>query len=79
MSLEKKYGITKDRYIELLKFQNNLCAICKKSSAVFCVDHDHKSGNVRGLLCKKCNSGIAHLKDNVIIITNAMDYLRKFK
>lgn len=41
------------------------------------VDHNHSTGNVRGLLCSPCNAFIGHLKDDVTLIQNAIDYLNK--
>lgn len=54
----KTYGITLDDYNARLTAQGNVCAICSSSQAArnFDVDHDHKTGRVRGLLCQTCNS-----------------------
>jgi|SRR5665213_1376959 len=52
--LKLKYNLTSDDMHNLLKKQNNKCAICQKKTKLV-VDHDHKTGKVRGLLCKKCN------------------------
>jgi hypothetical protein len=67
----------------MLKKQNNCCGICKKhiSEALLtrksnlCVDHDHKTGKIRGLLCDNCNRGIGLLGDNIDILRNAIGYL----
>jgi len=57
--LQSRYGITEAQYLEKLKNQNHSCAICKKHKSNFSynlhVDHNHKSGIVRGLLCYYCN------------------------
>lgn len=55
--VEKVYGITGDDYAALLKRQGGKCAICRArpKSKRLAVDHDHKSGAVRGLLCSRCN------------------------
>lgn len=57
--LLKTYGITLDQYAELLHKQMNCCAVCLKEASSFstnlCVDHDHKTGEIRGLLCNYCN------------------------
>lgn len=75
-SLERFYKMTKEDYEELLKKQKGLCAICKTNPGVrLSVDHDHKTGRVRGLLCRKCNLGIGFLKDSVDFLRNAIDYL----
>ena len=55
----KLYGITIDKYYEMLEQQNGLCGICKldkcSTGKNFCIDHDHETGKVRGLLCYSCN------------------------
>lgn len=57
--LFRKYGITLERYNEILKSQNYCCAICDRNETEFtnklAVDHNHKSKNIRGLLCFHCN------------------------
>jgi len=56
------YGITPEYFYGMLKEQDNKCAICGRDmddyGKIFCVDHNHKSGKVRGLLCDPCNYGI---------------------
>lgn len=60
--LRRKYGITLKQYNQMLKAQNNSCAICKRDRSNFknnlAVDHDHKTGEVRGLLCFYCNKRV---------------------
>lgn len=75
--LKRNFGITVVEYNALFEFQNGLCAICGSDNEgkSFCVDHDHESGKIRGLLCKKCNSGIGFLKDDMNIIKKALFYL----
>jgi hypothetical protein len=55
--IEKTYGITSDDYATLLKAQGGKCAICRArpKSKRLAVDHDHRTGAVRGLLCSRCN------------------------
>lgn len=81
----RKYGVTYERYLEMLKEQGNSCKICKisledyliKSSRYkyFSVDHDHATGKVRGLLCTNCNAGIGFLQDDPDILREAISYL----
>lgn len=61
-----KFGITLDDYNRMLIQQNGLCAICLNPPKRFnlAVDHDHKTGLVRGLLCYRCNYGLGWLGDN---------------
>lgn len=76
----RKYGMTVDKYEEMLKIQNNVCAICgnsPKESARLAVDHDHLSGKVRGLIHRKCNSAIGLLNDDPALLRAAADYLEK--
>lgn len=82
----KKRGITPEEYDEILKEQDYKCAICgtknpsgraSKISGLtnFSVDHDHATGNTRGLLCSNCNTGIGLLGDNIEIMKSAIEYL----
>ncbi len=57
-SLSKRYGITVEEYEDLLKSQDGVCAICKMPCVTgkrLHVDHDHMTGEIRGLLCYRCN------------------------
>ena len=78
-TLRKKYGIGVEEYDALLEKQGGVCAICgvneNYSSWYFAVDHDHLTGEVRGLLCNKCNSAIGQLKDDPALIRKALAYL----
>lgn len=64
--LKRNYGITLKQYDEMLEKQNYSCAICGNKDAgnvrskynVFSVDHDHKTGRIRGLLCMSCNISV---------------------
>ena len=75
--LERKYGITTKEYNTLLDAQDGVCAICfGGNNRKLCVDHDHDTGKVRGLLCDKCNLGIGMLGDKVDALQRAIDYLK---
>lgn len=79
--LKRTYGITLKDYEKLLKQQNNLCAICKTDTPggkgnTFVVDHCHATGNIRGLLCNKCNLAIGLLNENPVIFDSAKQYLK---
>jgi hypothetical protein len=69
------YGLTRPQYDSLLEKQKGLCAVCDAPLDPAYVDHCHTSGAVRGLLCKHCNFGIGHFKEDVFIIENAIQYL----
>ena len=83
--LMSKYGITIWDYLEMMKIQNNSCAICGKGCWVtgnsgkypFYVDHNHLTGKVRGLLCAKCNNGLGAFEDNINYLSRAADYLSR--
>lgn len=84
--LQKKYGISFDIYIEMLKKQHGVCAICNRPETKLdkggnirplCVDHCHTSGKVRGLLCASCNLALGNLEDNVDYFLNAISYLKE--
>lgn len=84
--LIREYGVTLEHYNKLFHTQNGLCAICKeKETATFrgkvknlSVDHCHKTGKIRSLLCGKCNSGIGQFNDSTEILQAAIDYLKKW-
>ena len=61
--------------------QDGRCAICERDVCEIprglYIDHDHKTGKVRGLLCDRCNMSLGGFKDNVIILQNAINYLIK--
>ena len=64
----------------MLEQQDGKCAICKSEDSKgkrFSVDHNHKTGEVRGLLCNPCNVAIGLLKDSPEVIDSAKEYLLK--
>lgn len=79
----KKFGLTKKDYNHLLKKQNYRCAICECSKDKFkrrlAVDHNHKTNQIRGLLCLHCNNGLGHFRDSIKLLENAINYLLKYK
>lgn len=79
--LKTKYGITPEQYDEMLKAQDGCCAICRSPTPgirgqSFCVDHDHTTGRIRGLLCGKCNRALGFFGDSINILTEAIQYLK---
>lgn len=75
----KKYGVTKSWYEATLLAQNNCCDICgKEFTASPHIDHNHTTGQARGLLCYSCNSAIGRFQENPEILQKAIDYLAKF-
>ena len=70
------YGIDKNKFYELIEKQQGLCAICKKDIDKSAhVDHCHKNGTVRGLLCRNCNNGLGLFNDDINHLQNAINYL----
>lgn len=82
-SITSRYGITPDQYVLMMESQNYSCAICGKKFGTStqmdgpCVDHDHTTGVVRGLLCRRCNMGIGFFENNLDNIINAYIYLEE--
>lgn len=78
-NLRRKYGLTIDSYQALLKGQNNKCLICDsdfQGNNRPCVDHCHRTGKVRGILCRRCNLSISYLEDKTFV-QKAIDYIDK--
>ena len=80
--LKRFYGITIEQFEEMKQAQDGKCAICKTTEPkgrhnVFAVDHCHKTGKVRGLLCNKCNVGLGSFCDNIDSLKEAIEYLKK--
>lgn len=68
------YGIEPDVVQARLNAQDGLCKICRIAPAVH-LDHNHKTGQTRGLLCGNCNRGLGLFKEDVEILNNAIFYL----
>jgi hypothetical protein len=77
----RTYGLTRESHLEMLKSQGFSCAICKEPQSSnkrkLHIDHDHETGNVRGLLCSRCNTGIGQLRHDLELIESAFKYLSK--
>lgn len=79
----RKYGLSLEGYEALLAEQGGVCAICKLPETSerlnkvrrLCIDHDHETGAIRGLLCNRCNRVIGLMDDDPVILGEAMDYL----
>lgn len=85
-NLKHKYGITVEEYDQMLKIQNGRCAICDVSShetktgkSHLAVDHDHKTGRVRALLCSHCNAGLGAFRDDTVVLNKAVEYLNEHR
>jgi hypothetical protein len=82
-ALRDSFGLSLDEYSKMLEAQGGVCAICNQPEThkrngklkALAVDHDHKSGAIRGLLCSDCNTGIGKLKDDPKVLQSAIQYL----
>ena len=77
--LAKKYGLTEEEYLQMFIDRNHQCDVCgmKAKGKKLAVDHNHITGQVRGLLCQICNTGIGSLRtdESLDIIKKAIEYL----
>lgn len=81
--LVDKYGITKAQYDAMLVAQNNCCFICGQvpppKTKRLCVDHDHNTGQIRRLICDRCNRLIGLSGENSLVLKSAAGYVDTFK
>lgn len=83
---KNKYGLSPEEYLRMLVEQDHLCAICgnpetrqiKGKLTSLSVDHDHKTGKVRQLLCNRCNVILGKLKENINVSRAITEYLLKW-
>ena len=74
-----QYGMTEDKYQAIYEIQEKKCAICGSSpkSLRLAVDHSHKTGYVRGLLCYRCNYALGLLRDDLTVAQAVVTYLSR--
>lgn len=82
--LKRMYGISLEDYNSMLEKQEGKCAICGNKemnykNKVLCVDHNHETGQVRGLLCGLCNSGLGKFRENKNFLNNAIKYIQQYE
>lgn len=81
----RKYGLTIEQYDRMLEEQKGLCYLCSTNIARtngnknLGVDHCHKTGKVRKLLCAKCNTGLGVFNDNVELMQKAIAYVKNYQ
>lgn len=73
------YGISIEEAEVLLRIEH--CQVCEKEiiGPDKCIDHCHDSGEVRGVLCRKCNSALGFVNDDTVTLLRLIEYLNKFK
>lgn len=78
--LRRTYGITLDQYNDLLRKQRGRCKVCQRHHTEFprnlAVDHDHKTGELRGLLCTHCNQRVIGRHRDHLLLLRAARYLK---
>lgn len=81
-ALIKAFNIDLEEYERMLSYQGGKCAICKRPSFLLdrslAVDHCHKTGKIRKLLCSRCNLVLGHIDDNIEILESMVKYLTIF-
>lgn len=79
-SLLYNHGITLEEYNEKFESQEGLCFICKSDNGelMLAVDHNHETGEIRSLLCNKCNLGLGYFNDNCELLQKAANYLESY-
>jgi hypothetical protein len=72
------YGLSPEDYDRLSARQGGVCAICMRRPVdALCIDHCHRTGRIRGLLCRRCNSALGFFRDDEIRLRSAIAYLRR--
>lgn len=78
VDLKRRYNLSLGLYHWLGRWQKRRCLICGEKmgpSVALQVDHDHETGQIRGLLCRACNLGLGMFRDNQILMRRAIEYL----
>ena len=78
-NLIKNFGITKQKYDEMLEAQGGTCFLCNNLNGgrSLSLDHCHDTGKVRGLLCHTCNVGLGHFMEDIPLLRRAIEYLER--
>lgn len=78
--IKNRYDLSVIDYELMFNNQAGCCVICQSKLSIYGtnthIDHNHSTGEVRGLLCRDCNQGIGLLKENILILENAIEYLK---
>ena len=85
LNRRRRTGCTPKQYEELFRIQGGKCAICGATPEnnmlgnALGLDHDHRTGKIRGLLCSPCNRGLGYFRDSPTLLQNAITYMRKLE
>lgn len=72
--LKSKYGVTLEWFTQQRAAQSGLCALgCGRTATA--IDHDHRTGLIRGILCRSCNVALGFMRDDPALLTRAIEYL----
>jgi recombination endonuclease VII len=74
--LKRRYGLTSADVDRMIGAQGGVCAVCRRRDPQH-VDHDHRTGRVRGILCSLCNQGLGNFDDDVEVMAAAIAYVRQ--
>lgn len=75
-NLRNRYGITLEQFESILESQGGICPVCEESGKVMCLDHNHKTLKVRGVVCLNCNLRvIGGARDQDYKLVNAARYV----
>lgn len=82
--LMRKYGLSNEDYEKMLYLHASSCGICgskdpKGKRKYFCIDHNHETGKIRGLLCQHCNTALGCFQDKQDVLQKAINYLRLYE
>lgn len=77
--IKNQYGLSPERHKKLYDSQGGCCAVCNKPQAYsyICVDHNHETGEVRGLLCRNYNAALGNFHDSIDLLDKAIAYLKR--
>lgn len=73
----REFGINEQQYDQMLIDQSGRCAICLEPMMTPHLDHDHKTGKGRELLCRFCNLTLGNARDRIDLLQKSIDYLKK--
>lgn len=80
-NMRVRYGVTLEYYGHMFNDQNGKCKICKRFYTEFArglvIDHNHETGQVRGLLCDPCNRALGYFRESSVIMESAIEYINQ--